>query len=1222
MNIERFLATLFCLSILLTGCGGEDSTPLTLPTLGTVPASLVLRPGESEQVEFRWSKESNQSFALRYAQLSEAGFTLSGALPCVDNDPLCELRTVTAPATATNELIGRTGRVRAALLIDDEDQAGSSEPVLERHLQGHLPVTLFDAAPINAPPVVDFEVAPAPHSDTPWSLALDTTGQLWSWGEEYFDYDPTELAENSNKDLNKGPAHMFPSPLPGLDSIEDFGLCSGTLGYALDRDGSVWVFSSPIVTENYNAFDFRQLEQKNQLSNIVSLFCRFNDSPYTWPWAWLANGELWEVHHNRQIVGMERVRIGGLVTHWEDEKYLFGLHQDGTVGFYKAQTHITGGFNEVPFDTLDQDVLSYRLLEEIGGLPPIASIYRGGDFVIALSEEGQIYGFGNSQYGELGYIEQDLNPYSCPIYRDCPVVLNQQIDSVVEVATGKHFVVARKGDGTAWVWGDNSFGQMTGLPGGQTAVPRPVNATNNVIAIRAGGNTAMAVEADDSCGVADYPSVGRMLAWGNNTGGSRGDGTGANWAWPTPVLNLGDDTTCSGTAGHRLIIYKSGTGNGVVESSVPGLRCTGQICWQSLPVGSNVTLTATPKPGSSLLEWRWDCSAQTPDTLINMDNTKHCKVVFERTGSNELNYLQVEVVGVEDGERTSDIGGRVTSQPAGIDCPDSCFSEPHDKLNGETEIRLTAIPDEGYSFSGWFRFNDSQVGIGNCENGIVILSTADEYCIAEFTKDPPTPPTDSQDLMVYVELDDSGVRTPNTGGSVTSSPAGIVCPGDCTQTYEVGALVTLTPNPDPGYRFYAWEGSACFDGAVTIPTADVACRSIFIPDAQQTQQLRIIISNNNGSYVTGVDEAMNEVINCPGTCNADIADNSSVVLTHHTAAGDYFSGWASGGRECGIPTQNNRNESTVIMDGPKTCVISYSPPPVNTNTYRLNLSVVREENGVRTADVGGTVNSAPAGIACPGDCTEDYTSGSLITLTPNADPGYQFYTWEGNGCTNGQVTIPSADISCRAVFIPNIAGPHSLTVIMNNNINGSYVTGVDAGMNQIINCPGTCNANVADSTTVVLTHHTASGDYFAGWPAGGTDCGTPDAVDPNQTSILMDGGKVCVANYSALTTFNINVNVSGAAGIVTSAFAEPIAGSPIACASGLCSGSFTAPDTVLNNLEALPLFLEAAPGAGNSFGGWGAGQCDVESVVLGIPRCQINLRPTGPFTIQVDASFL
>jgi hypothetical protein len=55
-----------------------------------------------------------------------------------------------------------------------------------------------------------------------------------------------------------------------------------------------------------------------------------------------------------------------------------------------------------------------------------------------------------------------------------------------------------------------------------------------------------------------------------------------------------------------------------------------------------------------------------------------------------------------------------------------------------------------------------------------------------------------------------GVARAGAGsGAVTSTPAGIACGSDCTESYAPGTSVTLTATPDAGSTFAGWSGGGC-----------------------------------------------------------------------------------------------------------------------------------------------------------------------------------------------------------------------------------------------------------------------------------------------------------------------------------------------------------------------------------------------------------------------------
>lgn len=59
-------------------------------------------------------------------------------------------------------------------------------------------------------------------------------------------------------------------------------------------------------------------------------------------------------------------------------------------------------------------------------------------------------------------------------------------------------------------------------------------------------------------------------------------------------------------------------------------------------------------------------------------------------------------------------------------------------------------------------------------------------------------------------------------GSVTSSPAGIACSGNCSASFDLGKQVTLTATPAAGWNFVAWTGACGGSGTCTVSLYDNA----------------------------------------------------------------------------------------------------------------------------------------------------------------------------------------------------------------------------------------------------------------------------------------------------------------------------------------------------------------------------------------------------------------
>src|SRR5262245_34535170 len=125
--------------------------------------------------------------------------------------------------------------------------------------------------------------------------------------------------------------------------------------------------------------------------------------------------------------------------------------------------------------------------------------------------------------------------------------------------------------------------------------------------------------------------------------------------------------------------------------------------------------------------------------------------------------------------------GTVTSSPAGIDCGADCA----ESYASSALVTLTATAAPGSTFTGW---SGACTGTGRCSA----------------TMNP------AESVSATVALPTSFALTTNTlgtgSGTITSSPAGISCGGNCS-AYTSGAAVTLTATALAGSTFTGWSGA-------------------------------------------------------------------------------------------------------------------------------------------------------------------------------------------------------------------------------------------------------------------------------------------------------------------------------------------------------------------------------------------------------------------------------
>jgi len=206
-------------------------------------------------------------------------------------------------------------------------------------------------------------------------------------------------------------------------------------------------------------------------------------------------------------------------------------------------------------------------------------------------------------------------------------------------------------------------------------------------------------------------------------------------------------------------------------------------------------------------------------------------------------------------------------------------------------------------------------------------------------------------------------------GSVTSSPAGINCGSDCTETYDPGTGVTLTATPQGGSTFAGW-GGACTGSSTTCTLTMNAARSV---TATFTTKPVLNVAKSGDGTVTSSPAG----INCGTNCNEPYDQGTSVTLTATPNSAATFTGW--GGACSGTTT---------------TCTLTMNASKSVTATFTAVLDV--------TVAGDGTVSSLGE-ISCPGDCTEAYAPGTSVTLMANPSPPANSVVW-GGACSGTTTT--------------------------------------------------------------------------------------------------------------------------------------------------------------------------------------------------------------------------
>lgn len=337
--------------------------------------------------------------------------------------------------------------------------------------------------------------------------------------------------------------------------------------------------------------------------------------------------------------------------------------------------------------------------------------------------------------------------------------------------------------------------------------------------------------------------------------------------------------------------------------------------------------------------------------------------------------------------------GRITSQPAGINCGDDCAQE----FARGTQVTLTAVPSEGHELTGW----------GDACSGKepTCTITLQNYTSVYASFDP---------VFYRLKLFKSGTGFGTIAGVGEHDLYGNYdfscdqeCPYDSRDVIH-GTHLALSAIPSPGYVFAGWSGGCT--GLLPCNTTMLAAKEI---TATFSLPGHTVITNKLGDG-SGAVTSDPSGIDCGTDCGALFAHGEAVTLSAVPDPGSIFAGWA-GACNGASPT------CAFITDGDRQVAATFIAEQPGEHALTV----------VKTGSGGGVVISDPEGIDCGNDCVESYRHGTEVNLTATADPGSVFSGWSGI-CTSTDVcsvTLEAAELVTatftvdpgeNAVFLPTL----------------------------------------------------------------------------------------------------------------------------------------------------------------------------------------------------------
>lgn len=457
-------------------------------------------------------------------------------------------------------------------------------------------------------------------------------------------------------------------------------------------------------------------------------------------------------------------------------------------------------------------------------------------------------------------------------------------------------------------------------------------------------------------------------------------------------------------------------------------------------------------------------------------------------------------------------------------------------------------------------------------------------------------------------------------GSVISTPSGITCPDDCSESYTPGDDIQLQVLPAPGWVFEQWSGETGCASELTMPNANKACVAEFRELGGDSVTLTVIIQGGPGAGQVNSMETLPKMqcINSnelQTVCTAVYEQGDNVDLLAEAFSTKNQIGWIG----C---EEYSGNRCILTMTDNQTVTVSFS----ELTQYTLSLNVT---GGGRLFTRDGKLDCAGGNI---GTCSASYTAGSNVVVEQSPDIMQQLLNWSGDGaCGSGGslVSLPltiNNDSQCNGDFSGSQVNEYGLCTRVTNETGSAAAGSIQRNINgrlETLTAPSMHCEYYPENSQVTLIPQANTGFGFYRWD--GFSCANNmirqgDTNQPN-TRVDLPPNATCTAVFRDDVN-RLQVNFGGG-------FSErgdkvisvsPSGGRYIPFGDHSCEENCNEP-VLTSNGQAM--WLKAIPVStrGNDTAGWQG--CDrLLTDPEGSPQiCQVNFQQQVGEQREVSANF-